>query len=70
MAQQVKALVTEFDDLSPFPRTHMVEGNNQLLKVTPDHMHMDHVPQNTHKLVCTHTHTHTHTHWAFKLVFK
>ena len=32
MAQQVKALATKSDDLSSISGTHIVEGENQLLK--------------------------------------
>ena len=35
MAQQVKVLAIKSDDLSLTPRTHMVGGENQLLKTGP-----------------------------------
>lgn len=41
MAQQVKTLATKPDDMSLFPQTHMVEGDNQLPTVfSPLCMHM------------------------------
>lgn len=54
MAWQVKALATNPGDLSPFPRPHMLEGENQLCKLCSDF----------HPCTVTHTHTQTdrHTH--------
>lgn len=61
MAQGVKTLATKTNDLSSSPRSHMVEGENQLLPVVLCSLHTccDGVHSPLHPLL-THAHTDAH----------
>lgn len=62
MAQQVRELAAKSDHLSSIPRTHRVEGNNHLHKLTSDlHAHAIVSTSPPHARECPRTCTHTHT---------
>jgi hypothetical protein len=62
MAQQVKAIATKPDDLTLIPRSHVVKGESQLLRlVVRQPLHVDY-STNVHVGTGVNTHTHIHTH--------
>lgn len=54
MAQKVKALTSNHDNLTLVPRAHMVEDRTDSYKLSSDLC--------MHAIVCAHTHTDTLTH--------